>query len=67
MVLHILHIFSTMTKVSIQYKAGELGQEYDIMANRGYFNDFSLSCPSVYPYLEVDHSDYIYLNLGWGE
>ena len=67
MVLHILHIFPTMSKVSIRYISKDIGQKYDITANRVVFKDFSPSGLSVYPKYTRDHSDYIYLKLGWGE
>ena len=67
MVLHILHIFPTMSKVSIRYISKNMGQEYDIAANRVLFKDFSPSGLSIYPKYELDHSGYIYLKLGWGE
>ena len=67
MVLHILHIFSPMSKVSIRYISKDIGQKYDITANRVLFKDFSPSGLSVYPEYKRDHSGYIYLELGWGE
>ena len=56
-----------MSKVSIRYISKDIGQKYDITANRVLFKDFSPSGLSVYPKYKIDHSDYIYLKLGWGE
>lgn len=56
-----------MSKVSIRYISKDIGQKYDITANRAVFKDFSPSGLSVYPEYKRDHSGYIYLELGWGE